>query len=124
VVAGLVLSIQKASAGADNDGMAKRWHSLNKRTTKMIQVNLEISNPWSDYFKSGYCWSGKLFKNKFWELQAMRTNDIVCVRAEITYRTDHAGARFELGLLSFNIAFNIYDNRHWDSVKEQFFDHG
>jgi hypothetical protein len=110
------------SAGVASNGMVRKWHSLNKRTIEMIQVNLEISNPWSDYFKSGYCWSGKLFKNKFWELQAMRTNDIVCVRAEITYRTDHAGARFELGLLSFNIAFNIYDNRHWDSVKEQFFE--
>jgi hypothetical protein len=115
----LVSSTQKVSVGAAKSGTAKRWHFLNKSITKMIQLNLEISNPWSNYFKSGPCWSGKLSKHKFWELQAMRTSDIVCVRFEATARKDHAGLSLELGLLSFNIAFMIYDSRHWDHIGEQ-----
>ena len=89
----------------------------------MIHLNLQITNPWSNYFKTGYVWSGKLFGNKFWELQAMRTHDIVCVRAEVTHRTDHAGLSLELGLLSFNIAFTVYDNRHWDHIGERWDKH-
>ncbi len=83
----------------------------------MLSFNFNIRNPWSDYFKSGYVWSGNLFKNKFWELQAMRTHDVVCAQLEITQKQDHAGFRVELGLVSFNIAFTIYDNRHWNHIE-------
>lgn len=79
----------------------------------MIYINLQIRNPWSDFFKSGRVWDGNLSENKFWELQAMRSSDIVCIRAEVTHRQDHAGASFEIGFLSFNLAFTIYDQRHW-----------
>jgi hypothetical protein len=80
----------------------------------MIHINLQITNPWSDFFKTGLVWSGDITKHKFWELQAMRTSDVVVFRVEVTTRRDHAGLNVEIGLLSFNLAFNIYDNRHWD----------
>jgi hypothetical protein len=87
----------------------------------MIHLNLEIFNPHSDYFKIGRVFSGNLFKHKFWELQLMRTNNLICLKFDLTTRQDHAGLNLELGLLSFNIAFTIYDHRHWDSFKEKFF---
>jgi hypothetical protein len=85
----------------------------------MIFLNFQITNPWSDYFKTGYVFSGNLFWNKFWELQAMRTHDIVALRVEATIRRDHAGFALELGLLSFNLAFTVYDSRHWDHEEER-----
>lgn len=81
----------------------------------MIHINLQLVNPWSDFFKAGRFWSGQITKNKCWEVQAMRTNDILVFKLDFTTRRDHAGFNLELGLLSFNIAVNIYDQRHWDS---------
>jgi len=89
----------------------------------MIYINLQIRNPWSDFFKTGRVWTGNITKNKFWELQAMRTSDVMVFRVEATSRQDHAGFAFEIGLLSFNLAFNVYDNRHWDSVLQKWENH-
>lgn len=86
----------------------------------MIHVNFNIRNPWSNFFKTGYVWSGNLIAHKFWELQAMRTSDIVCFNLSFSIRQDHAGFNFELGLLSFNISFTIYDHRHWDHLAERY----
>lgn len=85
----------------------------------MIYLNLQLTNPWSNFFKVGRVWSGKLFGNKFWEFQAMRTHDIAVAKLEVTTRQDHAGLSIELGLVSFNIAFTVYDNRHWDYIGEK-----
>lgn len=82
----------------------------------MLHLNLQISNPWSNFFKTGYVWAGKLIGHKYWELQAMRTHDLLCVRLNVSHRRDHAGLDFEIGLFSFNIAFRIYDHRHWDHI--------
>jgi hypothetical protein len=32
-----------------------------------------------------------------------------------TVRQDHAGLDIDLGLFGYNIHFNFYDNRHWNS---------
>lgn len=83
----------------------------------MIYLNLQITNPWGTFFKIGKVWSGKLFQHKFWELQAMRTHDIVMLKFELSTRRDHSGLAAEIGLLSFNVSFTVYDNRHWDYEK-------
>lgn len=85
----------------------------------MIHVNLQISSPWSNFFKAGRVWTGNLSTHKFWELQIMRTHDVICVRAEVTHRQDHAGVSFEFGLLSFNVAFTVYDHRHWNHIEKE-----
>jgi len=32
-----------------------------------------------------------------------------------TVRQSHAGLDLELGLFGYNVHFNFYDNRHWNS---------
>lgn len=81
----------------------------------MIYINLQLTNPWSDFFKVGRVWYGKVTEHKCWEIQAMRTNDIAVFKLDVTARRDHAGVDIEFGLLSFNLLFRIYDNRHWDN---------
>lgn len=80
----------------------------------MINFSFNIRNPWSNFFKVGYVCSNNLTKHKFWELQAMRTSDIVCFNLSFTVKQDHAGFNLEIGLFSFNINLAIYDHRHWD----------
>ncbi len=83
----------------------------------MLFINLKLTNPFSDRFKNIKCWSGATpFKNKFWEFQILATNDLICFECSCTIRQDHAGLRIEFGLLGYNIAFNLYDNRHWDYI--------
>jgi hypothetical protein len=80
----------------------------------MIYFTLEVSNPFSNLFKSLKEWSGTLTTNKNWEVQIMRTRDIFCARFEYTPIRDHAGVYIEFGLLSFNLSFSVYDRRHRD----------
>ncbi len=80
----------------------------------MINLRFSIVNPWSDLFDAGWCWSKKLTKNKAIELQLYRCNTIVEGQVEFTTRQDHAGVRLEIGFLSYVLAFNLYDTRHWN----------
>lgn len=80
----------------------------------MINFGFTIENPYSDKFDAGWCWSGKLTKNKAWEVQAYRSNVIVECEIRLTHRTDHAGFKIELGLFSFSFVAQIYDTRHWN----------
>ena len=43
--------------------------------------------------------------------------DIIDFRAEITAKQSHSGLKLCLGLLGFNVDFNIYDTRHWADGK-------
>jgi hypothetical protein len=82
----------------------------------MINFKFEIVNPWSSRFSNIFCYAGSTpIKNKFWEVQAMRTDDIVSLDFRITTRCDHAGVDLWLGLASYSINFRLYDNRHWNS---------
>jgi hypothetical protein len=81
----------------------------------MIQINLNIKNPFSDRFKNIRCWAGSTpFENKFWELQLYKSSDILLLELHITHRQDHAGVRFGLAFLGFNVEFNLHDSRHWN----------
>jgi len=81
----------------------------------MINLKFELTNPWTDRFESIQCWVGVTpFKHKFWEVQIMKTDDIVSFDLRVTTRRDHAGAELWLGLLGYSINFNVYDNRHWN----------
>lgn len=84
----------------------------------MINISFSIRNPWSNHFDSGRVWHGRFgHSNKSWEIQIMRTTDIVSFEFGFTIRQDHAGIRFELGLFGRNICIQVYDVRHWNDEK-------
>ena len=85
----------------------------------MIYFNINIRNPWWwDRWNNIKCWSGPTFlKNKYWEVQLMKCEELFRIEFNWTIRQDHAGIELELGLLGYKISCNIYDCRHWDHVK-------
>lgn len=87
----------------------------------MINLKFELTNPFTDRFESLSAWSGKTpISNKFWELQTLKSDDVVSVSVQFTVRQDHAGLDIWLGLFGYSVNFVIYDNRHWNYEKEQY----
>jgi hypothetical protein len=85
----------------------------------MINLKFSIINPWWNRFANIKSWAGgSLFENKFWEVQIMKSDDLLTVDLRITTRQDHAGADLWLGLFGYAINLQFYDNRHWDSETE------
>jgi hypothetical protein len=80
----------------------------------MINVNFKIDNPFTDRFANLFNRHGMLGKYKAWELEILKINCIVNLSLEFTTRRDHAGLRFELGLLGYELGFVFFDIRHWD----------
>ena len=82
----------------------------------MIYFNINIRNPlWWDRFRNIKWWHGSTpFKNKYWEVQALKTDNLLRFEFGFTTRQDHAGVNLELGLLGYEMHFTFYDNRHWD----------
>lgn len=83
----------------------------------MIHFNLQLSNPFSNRHETSKYWTGVLTQNKAWEVQTLKTNDILNFSFSITTRGDHSGSSLELGLLGSNVIIQIYDGRHWDYDK-------
>jgi hypothetical protein len=82
----------------------------------MINLKFSITNPWCNRFDSLYCASGSTpFKNKFWEVQTMKTDDILTIDLRITARQSHAGVDLWLGIFGYAVNLQFYDNRHWDN---------
>ena len=67
--------------------------------------------------------NGILTQNKAWEFNIYRTATIFSNRLELTMRRDHAGLRLEIGLLGYDVEFQIYDVRHWDYEKNTYSTH-
>jgi hypothetical protein len=81
----------------------------------MFNINLSITNPWSNRFENIRSWSGStFFKFKFWELQLYKSSDVVRLCIDLTHKQDHAGLKLELGLVGVNAEFVFYDSRHFD----------
>ncbi len=82
----------------------------------MINLRLSLTNPWWNRFETVYFRANNTpFKHKFYELQVMKSDDIVSFDLRITTRCDHAGIDLWLGLFGYSINLNFYDNRHWNS---------
>lgn len=86
----------------------------------MIHINLTIRNPWSDRFEHVCAWSGQLFKNKYWEIECYRSDVVAEIECKFTVRTDHAGLAVGIGLLSYTVRAQVYDNRHWGYDKHAY----
>jgi hypothetical protein len=86
----------------------------------MINVNFTINNPWSNCWNSIKVWHGTTpLPYKFWEIQIMKTADIICIDFSLTHMRDHAGLEIELGLFGWNTNFKLYDSRHWNNVENR-----
>lgn len=82
----------------------------------VINLRLSLTNPWWDRFANIRIWSGKTpWKTKFWEVQVMKSDDIVAFDFRLSAMTDHAGLDLWLGLLGYAVNLQFYDSRHWDS---------
>jgi hypothetical protein len=85
----------------------------------MIHYSFRIQNPYSNRFEHAVTKHGIVTQNKAWEVNIYRTATVFSNSLELTMRRDHAGLRLEIGLLGYDIEFQIYDVRHWDySLKE------
>lgn len=81
----------------------------------MINLSFNIRNPFSSRWRCLYTKAGETpFKNKFWEVQADETSDILGLEFRFTTRQDHAGVFLSLALFGYDVIFNFYDNRHWN----------
>lgn len=80
----------------------------------MINFIFEIVNPFSNKFSGLFIKHGRLTKVKSWELNVYRTNVIFLVAFDFSIKRDHAGGKFRIGVVGFEIEFQIYDARHWD----------
>lgn len=79
----------------------------------MIHFTVTLANPWSKRFETVFYRTGKLLsQNKVWEVQFIKTNDIVSVGVEVWPNCEHAKVRFEIGLIGYCLTFDVYDTRH------------
>lgn len=83
---------------------------------KMINFCLSLRNPFSNKFKNLFFKVGRLTKNKTWDIEINQTNGIIGVDFSWTFMKDHAGLTLMFVFLSFEIGFQIYDNRHWNHI--------
>ena len=83
----------------------------------MIYFNFTLTPPsWWERFKNIKCWAGDTpWKNKYWEVQITKCEHLFRIEFQWTIRQDHAGVRLELGVFGYQIDFNFYDSRHWNT---------
>lgn len=86
----------------------------------MIHYSFRIQNPFSKRFEHAVTKHGILTQNKAWEFNIYRTSTVCAVSVELTTRRDHAGLRLEVGLLGYDVEFQIYDVRHWDYEQKDY----
>jgi len=82
----------------------------------MLSAHFSISNPWSNRFSKVWHRSGAaLWAHKYWEIGIERTNTIVEFAITVRTHTDHSGFTVRFGLIGYEVAFDFYDSRHWES---------
>ena len=88
----------------------------------MISFNFNIRNPYSNTFKNLWCRAYKTpFTNKSIELEVTQDFTLITFMFNWTVRQSHAGLDFEVGLFGYNVRFNFYDNRHWNTKKGRYY---
>ena len=83
----------------------------------IIKFRLEMSNPFDkwDFFKPLGCISGRLTRNKAWELEhSFLSTMIIDIDVDWNRNVDHAGLSVGIGVLGYGILFRLYDTRHWN----------
>jgi hypothetical protein len=80
----------------------------------MIYLNLNIRNPWSDRFENVWNNAVQITKNKWCEVEVLKTENLFRFEFQYTIMQDHAGIQLELGLLGWECHAGVHDSRHWD----------
>ena len=84
----------------------------------MISISINVRNPWGKSFSNLWCrLYNTPFAHKFIELELYKSSSIISVEFNYSVKQDHAGLDITVGVLSYNLHFNFYDNRHWDQDK-------
>ena len=91
----------------------------------MIYLNFNIRHPrWAERFDNLWNKFGDTpFKNKHWEIQVIKNDNLLRLEFEVTTMQDHAGVNLELGLLGYEIHFTFYDNRHWNYKENRWYNY-
>ena len=88
---------------------------------KLFSLRTQISLPF-DHFKNLGCVHGRLGANKAWELEhTYYSGSLLDIDISWSIREDHAGFEFTLGLFGYGVHFHIYDTRHWDYIRNEYF---
>lgn len=81
----------------------------------MFSFHLNVKNPFSKRWEILKVWSGSLpVSNKYWEAQVDKVASIFSISFSWTVRQNHPGIYFSIAILGYDVAFNLYDSRHWD----------
>ena len=80
----------------------------------MINFNLDISNPWSQRWRTIFFKNGLLPNHKAWEFNGYLTHQVVDIDFRLSFTGDHPGMFVMLGLLGYSLELSIYDTRHGD----------
>jgi hypothetical protein len=88
----------------------------------MISFNFNLRNPWSNEFKN-FCSRAydTPFKHHFIELEFYKDSTLLSFMFNWTLRQSHAGLDIDVGLLGYNVHFQFYDNRHWNSKEGRWY---
>ena len=81
----------------------------------MIYIGFALRNPWARRFELVFDKSYPVTQNKTFEVALYRNTCIVEFGFTITsFKQDHSGIRFDIGIAGYNIEFSFSDNRHYD----------
>jgi hypothetical protein len=87
----------------------------------MISLTLNIANPFSERFENVYNRAIKITEHKSAEFEVIKDNSIISFVLKLTTRQSHGGIYLSMGLLGWDISFQLYDNRHWNSDTGQYY---
>ena len=80
----------------------------------MINLNVNIYNPWSSRWDILWNQSKPIGKNKAVEFNGYRTHHIFNVDLQFKPVGDHGGFHIMLGLFGYDVELHFYDCRHWN----------
>ena len=90
----------------------------------MIHLSFSLNNPFvRPVFKLLFVRYFN-FKYKTFEAQIYKDSaDLIALNINYTIRGDHAGITLGVGLFGYRFDINVYDNRHWDYVTNDWMKH-
>lgn len=86
----------------------------------MIFIGFALRNPWSNRFKVIAERAIDITTNKTFEIGLSKNSSLIEFGFGITsFKQDHAGFNFDIGLFGYHFEITFYDNRHYDQRKGQ-----
>jgi hypothetical protein len=78
-------------------------------------IHVRLGLPLSFWWRSVWTREWFIGKHKVFELQLMRSSTLFEFSFDLRWwGRDHGGIYIDIGLLTFDLAVNFYDRRHWD----------